>query len=84
MHRDIKPANLLIGSDGHVKISDFGVSHNCELEDGEIDISMAKTAGTPAFLAPELCASNKKSNNIEIRYTKQNGRAQTYSSYKID
>ena len=51
VHRDIKPANVLIGEDGTVKITDFGISHAAD------DISVTKTgvlSGTPAFLAPEI------------------------------
>uniref|UniRef100_H3DFN7 calcium/calmodulin-dependent protein kinase n=1 Tax=Tetraodon nigroviridis TaxID=99883 RepID=H3DFN7_TETNG len=49
IHRDIKPSNLLLGDDGHVKIADFGVS---EFE-GADDL-LSCTAGTPAFMAPEM------------------------------
>jgi len=49
IHRDIKPANLLLDIDGHVKISDLGVS----VEVGDT-FQISGQAGTPAFLAPEI------------------------------
>ena len=70
MHRDIKPANLLWTQDYRVKISDFGVSYlgkpireeerkddASDTEGANIkeDVELAKTVGTPAFYAPELC-----------------------------
>lgn len=70
VHRDIKPANLLWTKDHRVKISDFGVSYfGRPIRDGETeeniseadaadfddDLELAKTVGTPAFFAPELC-----------------------------
>lgn len=50
VHRDIKPSNLLLGDDSHVKIADFGVSKEFE---GADDL-LSCTAGTPAFMAPEM------------------------------
>lgn len=50
IHRDIKPSNLLLGDDGHVKIADFGVSKEFE----GADALLSCTAGTPAFMAPEM------------------------------
>jgi hypothetical protein len=51
VHRDIKPANVLIGDNGVVKITDFGISR------AKGDVAVTKTgliAGTPAYLAPEV------------------------------
>ncbi|EGF82709.1 hypothetical protein BATDEDRAFT_9379, partial [Batrachochytrium dendrobatidis JAM81] len=57
VHRDIKPANLLWTADHRVKISDFGVSVFVDDDTLEADeLELAKTAGSPAFFAPELCA----------------------------
>lgn len=63
VHRDIKPANLLVSSDNVIKISDFGVSFVSSLDKNEDpdlvnEVELAKTAGTPAFFAPELCETN--------------------------
>ncbi|XP_027900352.1 calcium/calmodulin-dependent protein kinase kinase 1b isoform X1 [Xiphophorus couchianus] len=57
IHRDIKPSNLLLGDDGHVKIADFGVSNEFEGHDA----LLSSTAGTPAFMAPEMMSELQQS-----------------------
>ncbi|QIS13209.1 serine/threonine-protein kinase [Nocardia arthritidis] len=56
MHRDVKPANLLVGDDGTVKITDFGISHAV----GDVTVTATGfLAGTPAYLAPEVARGEK-------------------------
>ncbi|KAG2450773.1 hypothetical protein HYH02_004610 [Chlamydomonas schloesseri] len=50
VHGDLKPDNLLMSSSGKVKISDFGSARFCEKSD-----MIFATAGTPTFMAPEMC-----------------------------
>ncbi|TKY90215.1 hypothetical protein EX895_000213 [Sporisorium graminicola] len=55
VHRDIKPDNILLSDNRKTcKIVDFGVSEMF-LKPG--DDTMQKSAGSPAFMSPELCTA---------------------------
>lgn len=54
IHRDLKPDNCLITDEGVLKIVDFGVS---EMFEKTSEMATAKSAGSPAFMPPELCVA---------------------------
>lgn len=51
IHRDVKPENLLLGSDGHVVLTDFGLSKL-----GDESNQLKSICGTDEYLAPEMIA----------------------------
>lgn len=49
VYRDLKPANILLDSDMHVKLADFGLA-----KEGITNTPAMTMAGSPAYLPPEI------------------------------
>jgi [calcium/calmodulin-dependent protein kinase] kinase len=67
VHGDIKPQNLLVSATGVIKIADFGISKMIQSTDGEKE-KLLETAGTPAFMSPELCSGKPYDGNLADVY----------------
>lgn len=74
VHRDIKPSNIMIlkglpiGTEGSVKILDFGIAKFSHRESGEIQ-GLTKTGeifGSPLYMSPEQCNGDKVDQRSDI------------------
>ncbi len=65
MYRDIKPENILMTKDGHIKLTDFGLSKN-NIENSYTFAGIFLNKGTPEYLAPEILLNKGYNNKIDI------------------
>lgn len=87
IHRDLKPDNMLINQDGHVKLTDFGLSIVGVQDYIPLELSFDKPeikfqtrrekafscVGTPDYLAPEVLEGTGHSLSVSLSHHRRSG-----------
>ena len=62
IHRDIKPSNILIGENGRIKVTDFGIAR---IESSALT-QYGLVVGTPFYMSPEQCMGEDTDTRTDI------------------
>lgn len=65
LYRDLKPENVLLAADGHIVLTDFGLSKMFEGDDKYEHRTMS-FCGTPEYLAPEIIEQDEYSYSADF------------------
>ena len=62
IYRDLKPENILLDSEGHIKLTDFGLSKIIKEGDPKLAYTIC---GTPEYLAPEILLAKGYNKSVD-------------------
>ena len=58
LHRDVKPSNVIVDTDDHPRITDFGLAKKLETDSGLT--SSGEIVGSPSYMSPEQATADRE------------------------
>jgi serine/threonine-protein kinase len=66
VHRDIKPHNVVMLSNGHIKVLDFGIAQALDQRTGELATATTGVVGTPEYMSPEQILGDRVDERTDL------------------
>ena len=63
IHRDLKPSNVMVDSQGHVTLMDFGL---VKQDEATVLTQVGKAIGTPRYMSPEMLQAHSVDHRSDI------------------